>query len=93
MAFSKNFHPEWGYLAPAPAFIRTMRTVLVASAVGAVAGAATVLSVVEHSPADADQSVATRTLVGTVVADATSGSGQALATLHACEPALRSSVP
>ena len=39
-----NFHPEWGCLAPAPSLMRTMRTVLVATAVGAVAGGGVVLS-------------------------------------------------
>ena len=39
-----NFHPEWGCLAPAPSFLRTMRTVLVATAVGAIAGGGVVLS-------------------------------------------------
>ena len=35
MRYAMNFHPEWGCLAPAPSFLRTMRTVLVATAVGA----------------------------------------------------------
>jgi hypothetical protein len=39
-----NFHPEWGYLAPAPSFMRTARIVAVATAIGATAGAAVVLS-------------------------------------------------
>src|ERR1700687_3024011 len=57
-----NFHPEWGCLAPAPSFIRTMRTVLVATAVGAVAGGGVVLSLADHS-AGGQASVAERTLV------------------------------
>lgn len=56
-----NFNPEWGYLAPAPSFIRTARLVVVAAAVGATAGAAVVFSLVDR-PA-AEQSVAARTLV------------------------------
>ena len=57
-----NFHPEWGCLAPAPSLIRTMRTVLVATAVGAVAGGGVVLSLADHS-AGGQTSVAERTLV------------------------------
>lgn len=59
MRSAGNFHPEWGYLAPAPSFIRTVRIVLVAAAVGATAGAGVVLSLLDR-PADVD--VATRTL-------------------------------
>ena len=40
MRSAGNFSPEWGYLAPAPSFMRTARVVLVATAVGATAGAA-----------------------------------------------------
>jgi len=49
MRFAGNFHPEWGYLAPAPNFMRTARVVLVATAIGATAGAAVVLSLAERS--------------------------------------------
>ena len=44
-----NFHPEWGYLAPAPSFMRTARIVAVATAIGATAGAAVVLSLAGSS--------------------------------------------
>lgn len=57
-----HFHPEWGCLAPAPGLIRTMRTVFVATAVGAVAGGGLVLSLAAH-PAGGQTSVAERTLV------------------------------
>jgi len=57
-----NFHPEWGCLAPAPSFTRAMRTVLVATAVGAVAGGGVVLLLADHS-AGGQKSVAERTLV------------------------------
>jgi hypothetical protein len=61
MRFARNFHPEWGYLAPAPNFMRTARIVVVATAIGATAGAGVVLSLVERptaSPmADAGNSV------------------------------------
>ena len=39
-----NFNPEWGYLAPAPSFMRTARIVVVATAIGATAGAGVVLT-------------------------------------------------
>ena len=48
MRFAGNFHPEWGYLAPAPNFMRTARVVIVATAIGATAGAAVVLSLAER---------------------------------------------
>ena len=57
-----HFHPEWGWLAPAPSLIRTMRTVFVATVVGAVAGGGLVLSLAAH-PAGGQTSVAERTLV------------------------------
>ncbi len=62
MRFAGNFNPEWGYLAPAPSFIRTVRIAVVAAAVGATAGAAVVFSLADH-PA-AEESVAARTLAG-----------------------------
>jgi hypothetical protein len=61
MRHTKNFHPEWGCVAPAPSFLRTVRTVLVATAVGGTAGAGVVLSLVDHSAGET--SVAERTLV------------------------------
>ncbi|HXX05157.1 MAG TPA: hypothetical protein VEJ37_12595 [Xanthobacteraceae bacterium] len=53
-------HPEWGYLAPAPSFVHMVRIVATAVAVGACAGAATAVSLIDRS--GADQSVAARTL-------------------------------
>ena len=52
MRHAMNFHPEWGCLAPAPSFLRTMRTVLVATAIGATAGGGVVLSLVGYSAAN-----------------------------------------
>lgn len=60
MRCSEQFHPEWGYLAPAPNFIRTARTVLVATAIGVIAGAGVVFSLVGHPVSET--SVALRTL-------------------------------
>jgi hypothetical protein len=53
MRSSGNFHPDWGYLAPAPSFMRTARIVLVATAIGATAGAAVMISLVPHPATDA----------------------------------------
>ena len=61
MRHSANFHPEWGYLAPAPSFMRTMRLVLLASAVGLTLGAGAVFSWASHQTSE--PSVAARTLV------------------------------
>ncbi len=60
MRHARNFNPEWGYLAPAPSFMRTARIVVVAAAVGASAGAAVVFSLVDRPTAE--ESVAARTL-------------------------------
>jgi hypothetical protein len=65
MRFAGNFHPEWGYLAPAPSFMRTARVAVVAMAVGATAGAGAVLSLIDRP---AETSVAARTLVRPVEA-------------------------
>jgi hypothetical protein len=69
MRSAGNFSPEWGYLAPAPSFVRTARVVLVATAVGATAGAGVVLSLMDHSASDAGKtSVAARAIVTSVQA-------------------------
>jgi hypothetical protein len=62
MPFAGNFHPEWGYLAPAPSFMRTARIVAVATAIGATAGAAVVLSLAGR-PAPGDVASAGKTFV------------------------------
>lgn len=64
MRSAGNFHPEWGYLAPAPSFMRTLRIALVATAIGATAGAAVVVSlVVRPASGSADSSIAAHALV------------------------------
>ena len=65
MRHSEKFHPEWGYLAPAPSFIRTARVVLAATAAGAIAGAGVVFSLVAHP--SSETSVALRTLTAAQV--------------------------
>lgn len=62
MRFADNFNPEWGYLAPAPSFMRTARVALVAAAIGATSGAAVVFALIDR-PAAEETSIAARTLV------------------------------
>src|SRR5579872_3319456 len=64
MRSAGNFHPEWGYLAPAPSFMRTLRIALVATAIGATAGAVVVVSLVARpASGTADSSIAAHALV------------------------------
>jgi hypothetical protein len=63
MRSAGNFHPEWGYLAPAPSFRRTVRTALVATAIGAVAGAVVVVSLVERPGSNDDTAIAAHALL------------------------------
>ena len=56
-----NFNPEWGYIAPAPSFLRTARVFVVAAAIGAMASAAVVFSLMDRPVAET--TVAARTLV------------------------------
>ena len=80
MPQAMNFHPEWGCLAPAPSFLRTMRTVLVATAVGSIAGGGVVFSLAGHSAGQT--SVAERTLVRPIPAVSTSVSAPQTAQLN-----------
>ena len=59
-----NFNLEWGFLAPAPSFLRTVRVVVVATAIGAMTSAAAVFALMRQ-PA-AEESIAARTLVRSV---------------------------
>jgi hypothetical protein len=69
MRSAGNFNPEWGYLAPAPSFMRTARIVVVATAVGATAGAAVVLSLIEHPAVETNNTaVAAHAIVTSVQA-------------------------
>jgi hypothetical protein len=80
-----EFHPEWGYLAPAPSFVHRARVVLVATAVGATVGAGVVFSRVSDTATET--SVAARTLVGPV--GATSARGTKPAQVAQTNPPLR----
>ena len=70
MRSAGNFSPEWGYLAPAPSFARTARVVLVATAIGATAGAGVVLSLVDRPSEPENTPVAARAIVTSVRAAA-----------------------
>src|SRR5690242_228327 len=70
MRSAGNFSPEWGYLAPAPSFARTARVVLVATAIGATAGAGVVLSLIDRSTEPEKTPVAARAIVTSVRAAA-----------------------
>jgi hypothetical protein len=61
MRHTGNFNLEWGYLAPAPSFLRNVRLVVVAGAMAATASAAVVFALMRQPAAEA--SVAARTLV------------------------------
>jgi len=61
MRFAGVSHPEWGYLAPQPSFLRTTRLMAIAAAVGAVAGSGVVFALVDRPVGET--SVAARTLV------------------------------
>lgn len=63
MRSAGNFHPDWGYLAPAPSFMRTVRIALVATAIGAVAGAVVVVSLVERPGSNEDTAIAAHALL------------------------------
>jgi hypothetical protein len=70
MRSAGNFSTEWGYLAPAPSFARTARVVLVATAIGAIAGAGVVFSLVDR-PAEPEKTpLAGRAIVTSVRATA-----------------------
>jgi hypothetical protein len=59
---AKNFQPEWGYVAGANSFKRTVQIVFVAMAIGATAGGGVVLSLVDFPTSQA--SVAAHTSAG-----------------------------
>jgi hypothetical protein len=61
MRHAGNFNPEWGYLAPAPTFLRTARGLIAAAIIGGAAGAAVVISLMDRPAGDA--SVAARTMI------------------------------
>lgn len=77
MRFSDNFHPEWGFLAPARGVMRTLRIVVVATAIGASAGGAVVFSLMDRS--DSEELVAARTLAQPVQTTLAAASAQASA--------------
>jgi hypothetical protein len=95
MRSAGNFHPEWGYLAPAPSFVRTLRIALVATAIGATAGAAVVVSLMAR-PASrtADSSIAAHALVTPVpVVNAAPAAAASAAAAPAPAPVQPGSLP
>ena len=97
MRSARSFHPEWGYLAPAASLIHTVRIVLVATAVGAAAGASVVFSLVDRPATETDEiPVAARTLARPVRAasapvsmpQATQGSAQAAIQSQSAKPSV-----
>ena len=93
MPHGGNFNPEWGYLAPKPGFIRSIRMVLLAGGIGTVAGMAVAVALVAR-PAP-QMSVAARTMAQPSVSDALPKSASAPAfdaevlqnsTPHAAQP-------
>src|SRR5215469_11693966 len=66
MRSAGNFSPEWGYLAPAPSFARTARVVMVATAIGATAGAGVVLSLIDRPSEPQKTPIAARAIVTSV---------------------------
>src|SRR5437660_7457693 len=88
MRSAKNFSPEWGYLAPAPSLARTARVVLVATAIGATAGAGVVLSLVER-PAEAQKTpIAARAIVTSVRETAVPSATPTASTATVSSPAI-----
>jgi hypothetical protein len=65
----RHLHPEWGYLAPAPSFMHTIRIALVSAMVGVAAGIIVVLSLVEPPRSNDDYApIAARALVALAAA-------------------------
>jgi hypothetical protein len=83
MRYARHFNPEWGYVAPAPSVMRMDCLIVVAAIILAVAGAATVFSLL-HRPV-AEDSVAARTLV-TPVASRPMTTGTSVAAQQPTEP-------
>jgi hypothetical protein len=66
MRQARHLHPEWGVLAPPQSVVRTVRTLLITTAVSAATCSGVILSLVDRFP---DQmSVAARTLATPVAA-------------------------
>ena len=97
MRSAGNFSPEWGYLAPVPSFMRTARVVLVATAVGATAGAGVVLSLADRPAADGVKtSIAAHAIVTSAQAAMTQAAMTQAATTQAASisvPSMPSSLP
>ena len=71
---AKNFQPEWGYVAGANSFKRSIQIVFVATAIGATAGGGVVLSLVDFPTGQA--SVAAHTTAASAAQAAISAPAQ-----------------
>ena len=89
MRSAGNFSPEWGYLAPAPSFARIARMVLVATAIGATAGAGVVLSLLDRPSEPEKSPVAARAIVTSVRAAAVPSVAPAAPAVTAAPPRCR----
>ena len=63
MRYAGWLHPEWGYLAPAPSFLRTVRIALVSAAIGAIGGVVVVISLDARSGSDDDKNLIAHALL------------------------------
>jgi len=64
MRSAGNLHPEWGYFAPAPRVMRTMRIAVVSIMVGAISCAVVVVSLVKRpGSSDGNTSIAAHALI------------------------------
>jgi len=78
-----DLHPEWGYLAPGPGFIRTVRAVALATVFGAIVGGS-LIAWISHSATET--SVAARTLVNAPIDPRPSRSTSQDHVVHAINP-------
>jgi hypothetical protein len=69
-----NFNLEWGFIAPAPSFLRAVRVVVAATAIGATTSAAVVFALMRQP--SAEESIAARTLVQSVGEAPPTGRGE-----------------
>ena len=84
-----DLHPEWGYLAPSPGFIRTVRAVALATVFGVIVGGS-LIAWISHSATET--SVAARTLVNAPIEPKPARSTSQDHVVHAINPPPRSAL-
>jgi len=92
MRAAGNFNSEWGYLAPVPSFMRTVRVVLVATAIGATAGAAVVLSLIDRPTVEHDRTASIAATAHAIVTSAQATPAPAIPPAHSTTAALAAPV-